>query len=173
MHFSSFPFFTPRSIYIYEYERQETINAKKLISTTEIEIAMQKQEVKEEERNSDKKEEKNERQGNEGTEESNQTPLMALNHISRLCRDVKESIDFYTKVLGFVLIERPHVLDFEGAWLFNYGVGIHLVQSKEEQKLPSADAQHDLDPQDNHISFQVNTVQVNTRSHIYKRLLLF
>lgn len=123
---------------------------------------MQKQEVKEEERNSNKKEEKNEKEGDEGTKESNQTPLMALNHISRLCRDVKESIDFYTKVLGFVLIERPQVLDFEGAWLFNYGVGIHLVQSKEEQKLPSPDAQHDLDPQDNHISFQVNIVQVNT-----------
>jgi hypothetical protein len=118
---------------------------------------MQKQEIKEKERNSDKKEEKNEKERDKGTEENNQTPLMALNHISRLCRDVKESIDFYTKVLGFVLIERPQVLDFEGAWLFNYGFGIHLVQSKEEHKLPSPDAQHDWDPQDNHISFQVNT----------------
>jgi catechol 2,3-dioxygenase-like lactoylglutathione lyase family enzyme len=106
---------------------------------------MQKQEVREEENNSDKKEEKND-----------QPPLMALNHISRLCRNVNESIDFYTKVLGFVLIERPPVLDFEGAWLFNYGVGIHLVQSKEEEKLPSDTQQHDLDPQDNHISFQVS-----------------
>lgn len=78
---------------------------------------------------------------------------MALNHISRLCRNVKESIEFYTKVLGFVLIERPQALeDFEGAWLFNYGVGIHLVQSKEDQRLPSDTDQ--LDPQDNHISFQ-------------------
>jgi catechol 2,3-dioxygenase-like lactoylglutathione lyase family enzyme len=108
---------------------------------------MQKQEVREEENNSDKKEEKND-----------QPPLMALNHISRLCRNVNESIDFYTKVLGFVLIERPPVLDFEGAWLFNYGVGIHLVQSKEEEKLPSHTQQHDLDPQDNHISFQVSYI---------------
>jgi hypothetical protein len=30
-------------------------------------------------------------------------PLMALNHVSRL-RIVKESINFYTKVLGFALI---------------------------------------------------------------------
>ncbi|KAH1219747.1 hypothetical protein GmHk_12G033598 [Glycine max] len=90
----------------------------------------------------------------EGKEkEENPPPLLALNHVSRLCRNVKVSLDFYTKVLGFVLIERPQALDFEGAWLFNYGVGIHLVQSKQEdQNLPS-DTEH-LDPQDNHISFQ-------------------
>ncbi|CAJ2655135.1 unnamed protein product [Trifolium pratense] len=117
---------------------------------------MQKQDVREDEKKSEKKEEKND-----------QPPLMALNHILlqiyiayytshllELCRNVKESIDFYTKVLGFVLIERPPVLDFEGAWLFNYGVGIHLVQSKEEDKLPSDTQQRDLDPQDNLISFQ-------------------
>ena len=85
--------------------------------------------------------------------EKKQPPLMALNHVSRLCRDVEKSKEFYTKVLGFVEIERPQALDFEGAWLFNYGVGIHLVQSKDEDRLPSDTQQ--LDPQDNHISFQV------------------
>ncbi|XP_014521465.2 uncharacterized protein LOC106778078 [Vigna radiata var. radiata] len=94
----------------------------------------------------------------EDSRNENRPPLMALNHVSRLCRNVKESIDFYTKVLGFVQTERPQALDFEGAWLFNYGVGIHLVQSKEEdQRLPS-DAQH-LDPQDNHISFQCEDLE--------------
>ena len=62
---------------------------------------------------------------------------MALNHVSRLCRNLKDSIDFYAKVLGFVLIERPHAFDFNGAWLFNYGVGIHLLQAKEENRLPN------------------------------------
>lgn len=33
---------------------------------------------------------------------NNPPPLMALNHVSRLCRNLKESIDFYSKVLGFV-----------------------------------------------------------------------
>ncbi|KAF8085629.1 hypothetical protein N665_0656s0008 [Sinapis alba] len=79
-------------------------------------------------------------------------PLMALNHVSRLCRDFKKSLEFYTKVLGFVETERPASLDFDGAWLFNYGVGIHLVQAKDEEKLPS-NTDH-LDPMDNHISFQ-------------------
>lgn len=127
---------------------------------------MQKQEAREDERRGDKKteevgegkqeqREETENHEREGIREEEKacTPLMALNHVSRLCRDVKESIEFYTKVLGFVLIERPQVLDFEGAWLFNYGIGIHLVQSKDEDRLPS-DAEH-LDPQDNHISFQV------------------
>jgi len=113
---------------------------------------MQQQEVREEEKKIDGKAEKGKEEKEEDDEKA--PPLMALNHVSRLCRNVKESIDFYTKVLGFVVTERPQGLDFEGAWLFNYGVGIHLVQSKEEdQRLPS-DAQH-LDPQDNHISFQV------------------
>lgn len=125
---------------------------------------MQNQEIRGEERYNDKKTEKaegqekvqkkinNERERGEGNQE-NPPPIMALNHVSRLCRNVKNSMDFYTKVLGFVSTERPQVLDFEGAWLFNYGVGIHLVQSKEEERLPS-DTEL-LDPNDNHISFQV------------------
>ncbi|QCD88971.1 uncharacterized protein LOC114168176 [Vigna unguiculata] len=117
---------------------------------------MQQQEVREEEKKIDGKAEKGKEEKEEDDEKA--PPLMALNHVSRLCRNVKESIDFYTKVLGFVVTERPQGLDFEGAWLFNYGVGIHLVQSKEEdQRLPS-DAQH-LDPQDNHISFQCEDVE--------------
>ncbi|RDX71010.1 hypothetical protein CR513_49688, partial [Mucuna pruriens] len=119
---------------------------------------MQKQEVIGEEREKGgvqgKEETNNEREG----KEERPPPLMSLNHVSRLCRNVKDSIDFYTKVLGFVLTERPQALDFEGAWLFNYGVGIHLVQSKDDdQGLPS-DTQH-LDPQDNHISFQCEDLE--------------
>lgn len=43
-------------------------------------------------------------------------PLMALNHISRLCKSVDASVQFYVKALGFVLIHRPPALDFSGAW---------------------------------------------------------
>lgn len=99
----------------------------------------------------------------EGKEE-NQPPLMALNHVSRLCRNVEESMNFYTKVLGFVLIERPRALDFNGAWLFNYGVGIHLVQSEDEERLPPDDK--DLDPMDNHISFQVLVLFMCNHVHL-------
>ncbi|KAJ8448981.1 hypothetical protein Cgig2_004036 [Carnegiea gigantea] len=86
--------------------------------------------------------------------EEHPLPLMALNHVSRLCRSVKDSMEFYTNVLGFVVIERPHAFDsFDGAWLFNYGIGIHLVQSQDEQRLPSD--KQGLYPMDKHISFQV------------------
>lgn len=89
-------------------------------------------------------------------EEEHPLPLMALNHVSRVCSSVKDSVDFYTKVLGFVLIERPQSFDFEGAWLFNYGVGIHLMQSEDEDNgVRQGDKDH-LDPLDNHISFQVS-----------------
>ncbi|KAK9747719.1 hypothetical protein RND81_02G011300 [Saponaria officinalis] len=78
-------------------------------------------------------------------EKLSKAPLMALNHVSRLCRSVKKSMEFYTKVLGFVVIERPHAFEsFNGAWLFNYGIGIHLMI---------------LDPMDNHISFQCEDME--------------
>ncbi|KAL9239695.1 hypothetical protein vseg_013993 [Gypsophila vaccaria] len=83
---------------------------------------------------------------------------MALNHVSRLCRSVETSKEFYTKVLGFVVIERPHAFEsFDGAWLFNYGIGIHLVQSTDERRLPCN--KDDLDPMDNHISFQCEDME--------------
>lgn len=94
---------------------------------------------------------------NSNEDGDNNVPLMALNHVSRVCRSVKDSLEFYTKVLGFVEIKRPDALDFDGAWLFNYGVGIHLVQSKDESKLPRKDREN-LDPMDNHISFQVHFI---------------
>ncbi|KAI3448848.1 hypothetical protein Pfo_005513 [Paulownia fortunei] len=97
------------------------------------------------------------RRGNGEEKEEDNTPLMALNHVSRVCRSVKESVEFYTKILGFVLIERPESFDFDGAWLFNYSVGIHLVQCKDEEKLPWVKDR--LDPMDNHISFQCESME--------------
>ncbi|KAJ9685568.1 hypothetical protein PVL29_017561 [Vitis rotundifolia] len=102
--------------------------------------------------------EKTEDQINGEEKQEHALPPMALNHVSRLCRSVKESIDFYVKVLGFVLIRRPQVLHFDGAWLFNYGVGIHLVQAKEEDYCRLPDRDH-LDPMDNHISFQCEDME--------------
>ncbi|XP_062190326.1 glyoxylase I 4-like [Phragmites australis] len=89
-------------------------------------------------------------------------PLMALNHISRLCKSVDASVRFYVEALGFVLIHRPPALDFSGAWLFNYGVGIHLVQRDDARKAPDVNP-GDLDPMDNHISFQCEDMRVMER----------
>ncbi|GJN35899.1 hypothetical protein PR202_gb24714 [Eleusine coracana subsp. coracana] len=82
-------------------------------------------------------------------------PLASLNHISIVCRSVEESLKFYTEVLGFVPIRRPGSFNFDGAWLFNYGIGIHLLQSEDPDSLPE---KREINPKDNHISFQCESM---------------
>ncbi|XP_010049979.2 uncharacterized protein LOC104438513 [Eucalyptus grandis] len=81
----------------------------------------------------------------------NPLQLKSLNHISLVCRSLEKSISFYQNVLGFVPIRRPGSFDFEGAWLLNYGVGIHLLQTEDPHQMPAAGG---INPKDNHISFQ-------------------
>ncbi|KAL9254401.1 Glyoxylase I 4-like protein [Drosera capensis] len=76
--------------------------------------------------------------------------LTSLNHISLVCKSVEESMCFYQNVLGFVPVRRPGSFDFNGAWLYGYGIGIHLLQVKEEE-WPKKD---EINPKDTHISFQ-------------------
>ncbi|KAA8535076.1 hypothetical protein F0562_030079 [Nyssa sinensis] len=81
--------------------------------------------------------------------------LKSLNHISVGCRSVDKSIDFYQNVLGFFPIRRPGSFDFDGAWLFNYGIGIHLLQSDNPENMPKISQ---INPKDNHISFQCESM---------------
>lgn len=81
--------------------------------------------------------------------------LTSLNHISLVCRSVEESINFYQNVLGFVPIRRPGSFDFDGAWLFSYGIGIHLLQSEDPENMPR---KSEINPKDNHISFQCESM---------------
>ncbi|KAJ0075899.1 hypothetical protein Patl1_34479 [Pistacia atlantica] len=81
--------------------------------------------------------------------------LKSLNHVSLVCRSVEESIDFYQNVLGFVPIRRPGSFDFDGAWLFGYGIGIHLLQSEDPEILPK---KSEINPKDNHLSFQCESM---------------
>ncbi|RZC44750.1 hypothetical protein C5167_037698 [Papaver somniferum] len=88
-------------------------------------------------------------------------PLLSLNHVSYLCKSVTESAKFYQEVLGFVLIKRPSSFQIEGAWLFNYGVGIHLLQCNsinDVQQMPVK-----INPKDNHISFQCTDIELVKR----------
>nr|CAD1842944.1 unnamed protein product [Ananas comosus var. bracteatus] len=45
--------------------------------------------------------------------------------------------------------------DFDGAWLFNYGIGIHLLQSEDPESMPK---KTEINPKDNHISFQCESM---------------
>uniref|UniRef100_M8C1I6 Uncharacterized protein n=1 Tax=Aegilops tauschii TaxID=37682 RepID=M8C1I6_AEGTA len=82
-------------------------------------------------------------------------PLASLNHISIVCSSVEESLRFYMNVLGFIPIRRPGSFNFNGAWLFNYGIGIHLLQCEEPRSLPG---KTEINPKDNHISFQCESM---------------
>ncbi|XP_059642754.1 glyoxylase I 4 [Cornus florida] len=81
--------------------------------------------------------------------------LTSLNHVSLVCTSLEKSIDFYKNVLGFVPVRRPGSFDFNGAWLFSYGIGIHLLQSEEPENMPKKSK---INPKDNHISFQCESV---------------
>ncbi|XP_027337526.1 uncharacterized protein LOC113851254 [Abrus precatorius] len=82
-------------------------------------------------------------------------PMLSLNHVSYVCKSVSESVKFYENVLGFVLIKRPSSFKFEGAWLFNHGIGIHLLES---DKVPVA--KREINPKENHISFQCSDMKL-------------
>ncbi|CAM8888887.1 unnamed protein product [Rhodiola kirilowii] len=87
---------------------------------------------------------------------ANPLRLTSLNHISLICRSVDESLDFYQNILGFFPIGRPGSFNFDGAWLFNYGIGIHLLQSEDPEHMPEIN--HKINPKDNHISFQCESM---------------
>ncbi|XP_076886897.1 glyoxylase I 4-like [Bidens hawaiensis] len=87
--------------------------------------------------------------------DANPLLLKSFNHFSLQCRSVQESVDFYTKILGYVQVKRPENLDFVGAWLFSYGIGIHLIQSEDPDKVPK---KTEINPKDNHISFQSESI---------------
>ncbi|GFY88560.1 lactoylglutathione lyase [Actinidia rufa] len=82
---------------------------------------------------------------------SKKLPQMSLNHVSFLCKSVVRSVRFYEEVLGFVLIKRPSSFNFEGAWLFNHGIGIHLLEKGDLSCKKGR-----INPKDNHISFETS-----------------
>ncbi|XP_042507554.1 uncharacterized protein LOC122083736 [Macadamia integrifolia] len=88
-------------------------------------------------------------------------PLLSLNHISLLCRSVPTSATFYEEVLGFVHIKRPSSFSFNGAWLFNYGVGVHLIENNSaNDEFDILFLSRPINPLDNHISFQCPDIGV-------------
>ncbi|XP_009781311.1 glyoxylase I 4-like [Nicotiana sylvestris] len=90
-------------------------------------------------------------------------PLLSLNHVSLLVRDVWNSVRFYEDVLGFCLVKRPSSFNFHGAWLYNYGVGIHLLENVAMEDYDAINEPRPINPKDNHISFQCTDVEVVKR----------
>ncbi|GAB4832878.1 Glyoxylase I 4 [Ancistrocladus abbreviatus] len=82
--------------------------------------------------------------------------ITSLNHVSIVCRSVEKSLNFYQNLLGFIPTRRPSSFNFDGAWLFNHGMGIHLLQSEDPDSMPPPISE--INPKDNHISFQCESV---------------
>ncbi|XP_047317995.1 glyoxylase I 4-like [Impatiens glandulifera] len=90
-------------------------------------------------------------------------PLLSLNHVSLLVRSVWDSVRFYEDVLGFCLIKRPSSFKFNGAWLYNYGIGIHFIENEALDEFDTIMEPRPINPKDNHISFQSSDVEVVKR----------
>jgi catechol 2,3-dioxygenase-like lactoylglutathione lyase family enzyme len=78
---------------------------------------------------------------------SSPLPLVKLHHVSRVTTRLEQAIAFYRDVLGFAEIPRPN-FDFRGAWLFNYGLQIHLID-----KSTGSAAEDVINSRSNHIAF--------------------
>ncbi|KAK2979773.1 hypothetical protein RJ640_016305 [Escallonia rubra] len=88
-------------------------------------------------------------------------PLLSLNHVSLLVRSVWDSVRFYEDVLGFCLIQRPASFNFHGAWLYNYGIGIHLLENESiDDEDYTMNVTRPINPKENHMSFQCTDVEL-------------
>lgn len=85
-------------------------------------------------------------------------PLKSLNHVSRVCRNVHATTHFYEYVLGFIPIVRPGALKFDGAWLHNYGISIHLLQAENQELSTLPPVEKEINSRDDHLSFQSDSI---------------
>uniref|UniRef100_A0A7I4EBV2 VOC domain-containing protein n=1 Tax=Physcomitrium patens TaxID=3218 RepID=A0A7I4EBV2_PHYPA len=106
--------------------------------------------------------------------EKHTLPLKSLNHVSRVCRNVHATTHFYEKVLGFIPIVRPGALKFDGAWLHNYGISVHLLQAENQELATLPPVEKEINSRDDHLSFQVcrSVDEIVTNSECFKTLLI-
>ena len=84
-------------------------------------------------------------------------PIRSLHHVARVTKHLEASRAFYRDVLGFRELPRP-ALGFPGAWLFNYGIQIHLIVND------APESPRDLiETRDNHLAFYLDDVDVVER----------
>jgi catechol 2,3-dioxygenase-like lactoylglutathione lyase family enzyme len=84
-------------------------------------------------------------------------PIEAVNHVAVMTRRLEQSIAFYRDVLGFREVSRPH-FDFRGAWLYNYGVMIHIIENAS-----AGDPTDWIDTRDNHLALHSSDLETVER----------
>ena len=80
-------------------------------------------------------------------------PLQSLHHVAVSTQWPDESIAFYRDVLGFREVSRPP-FDFRGAWLFNYGFQILIIEDKLASQVTGK-----IDTRANHLAFAVDDIE--------------
>ena len=73
-------------------------------------------------------------------------PIESLNHVALMTRRLDASRAFYCNVLGFREMERPN-FNFRGAWLFNYGLMIHLIENAK-----AGEPSEEIQTRENHLA---------------------
>lgn len=82
-----------------------------------------------------------------------QLPIRAFHHVARLTKRLEASRAFYRDVLGFREIERAN-FNFPGAWLYNYGVQIHLIVGDA-----APDPAAEIQTRGNHVALHVDDIE--------------
>lgn len=78
--------------------------------------------------------------------------IHAFNHVALQTKRLEESIAFYRDVLGFRQISRP-AFNFDGAWLYNAGIQIHLIVDER-----AADPGSSINSRADHFAFATHDV---------------
>lgn len=80
--------------------------------------------------------------------------IKRVHHFARVTDQPDASKAFYRDVLGFREIQRPP-FNFRGAWLYNYGVQIHIIENTElAQK-----SRQPISGLANHLALEVENVE--------------
>lgn len=80
-------------------------------------------------------------------------PIVAVNHVGLMTRRLPESRAFYRDVLGFREVSRPN-FNFAGAWLYNYGIMIHLIDHAS-----AGDPSGPIDTRTNHLALHSDDLE--------------
>jgi len=79
-------------------------------------------------------------------------PILGLHHVALTTSRLEQSLRFYCEVLGFVPLRRPP-FSFRGAWLFGYGLQLHLIESSAEVEGGAIDSRR------NHLALRVSSLE--------------
>ena len=84
--------------------------------------------------------------------------IRAVNHLARNTAKLDEMKAFYRDVLGFREIQRPP-FKFPGAWLYNYGLQIHLIVDES-----GSEVEGEISTRAGHLALHVDDVEAAERT---------